>query len=256
MGETALNELLAMKQSGEIDAEEFSLAVQYLREASDGEPTGTATPDESAIWAFCGRLMRTAVGQRRLDQMKTPVRRLYTAGTLLAVAVVSAAVVIAAARVVTNWIFNSDVEIYPIGSALWTALILAACGWVVGYNRYIISVLAIPLFLGLLLVPMWKGDGDTEVAPANSKQTADLSGMRPLEWGETDHVDEMELCKRKIAEQVLAIYDWQWGRAWAVGERRIRKGRISFMDRAGNIREDTFTCTFDVAPTGNDYFIG
>jgi len=82
------------------------------------------------------------------------------------------------------------------------------------------------------------------------------SGTRPLEWGESDHAGEMELCKQKIAEQVLAVYDWKWGSAWAVGERRIRKGRISFMDRGGAIREDTFTCTFDVAPMGSDYFIG
>lgn len=256
MGTTALNELLAMKRSGEIDADEFALAVQYLRKGSDGEPTGTATQGGSAIWALSGRLLKLAVGQERVAQMTKPVRRLCTAGTLFAVVVGAAAIVIAAVSILTNWAFNAETEFYPVGSALWTALILGACGWVVRYNRYIISVLAAPLFFGLLLAPMWKVDGNTNIATPTSAQTVDRSSTRPLEWGEADHVGEMELCKRKIAEQVIAIYDWQWGRAWAVGERRIRTGRISFMDRAGNIREDTFTCTFDVAPIGNDFFIG
>lgn len=101
-----------------------------------------------------------------------------------------------------------------------------------------------------------------DVTDATSAEASDPhtlsqnSGTRSLEWGETDHAGEMEICKKKIAEQVIAIYDWKWGRAWAVGERRVRKGRISFMDRDGAIREDTFTCTFDVAPMGSDYFIG
>lgn len=256
MGTTALNELLAMKRSGEIDADEFALAVQYLHEAPDGEPTGTVPQSGSAIWALSGRLLKLTVGYERVAQMTKPVRRLCTAGTLFAVAVGTAMIVIAAVSIITNWAFNAETEFYPVGSALWTALILAACGWAVGYNRYIIGVLAVPLFLGLLLAPMWKGDGDSNIAASTSEQTVDRSSTRPLDWGETDHVGEMELCKQKIAEQVIAIYEWQWGRAWAVGERRIRTGRISFMDRSGNIREDTFTCTFDVAPGGNDYFIG
>ena len=256
MGMTTLNELLAMKRSGEIDADEFALAVQYLREGSDGEPAGTAPQNGSAIWTLSRRLLKLVVGHERVARMAKPIRRLCTAGTLFAVAVGTAMIVVTAVSIITNWSFNAETKLYPVGSVLWTALILAACGWVVEYNRYVIGVLAVPLFLGLLLAPMWKGDGDSNIAAATSEQTVDRSSTRPLEWGETDHVGEMELCKQKIAEQVIAIYDWQWGRAWAIGERRIRKGRISFMDRDGAIREDTFTCTFDVAPSGNEYFIG
>lgn len=71
-----------------------------------------------------------------------------------------------------------------------------------------------------------------------------------------DHPAEMDLCKKKIGEQVHQILEWKWGAFNQFGQRRVRRAKIAFIDKTGRLLSDSVTCTFDELPVGNDFFIG
>lgn len=80
-----------------------------------------------------------------------------------------------------NWLVMNDLpfdnwnKLNVLGAAGWTAILLACGGLLVGYNIRILKVICVPLFLFLLLSPLWNG------APAKSDgPQVELVYSRPI----------------------------------------------------------------------------
>jgi hypothetical protein len=97
-------------------------------------------------------------------------------------------------------------NLHPLGAAVWTVILLAAGGVFVGYNRLALGILSVPLFLVLLLSPLWKSPDDHG---SSSKVRSVTVYERPLraadyeaDWPFPGYSQGMLRCERKTVSGV------------------------------------------------------
>jgi hypothetical protein len=166
MSDIAFEKLTTMWRSGEINDDEFKLAAQYLREeqanagASSGRDRQAADRSPTASPSLAAQLARLLMPRAVLESLAPWQRHLVEVALFVALAGIGVwlvgQLVLAAliADIEGSWNLN------PLGAAGLTFLVLATGGMLVGYNRRILGVVSVPLFLLLLFAPLWKSPDD------------------------------------------------------------------------------------------------
>lgn len=154
-----LSVLSDLRRQGELTAEEYAAAKHYvlthgtLEEVDDERTSGTNLSVPRDGWADVRAFFH--------EQFVTSGKRVLIIAALTL-----------AGSLITGWAFRWLVEngrpieglskISFLGAAGWTVILLACCGLLVGYNMRILKMVSVPLFLFLLMSPLWND------APAKS----------------------------------------------------------------------------------------
>lgn len=147
-----LSILSDLRRQGELTAEEYAAAKQYVLTHGTLEVVDVEKTSRNG-WADLQAFFH--------EQVVTSWKRVLTI-----------AAVTLAGSLATGWTLRWLVEngqsveglgkINFLGAAGWTVILLVCCGLLVGYNMRILKVISVPLFLFLLLSPLWND------APAKS----------------------------------------------------------------------------------------
>lgn len=188
MTDTAFEKLTTMWRSGEINDDEFKLATRYLREeqakvrASSRKDRPAGDRNSTTSPSLTARLARLLLPRAILEGLAPWQRHLVEVALFMALAGVG--VWLVGQLVLTALIADiegADIEgswnLNPLGAAGLTILVLATGGMLVGYDRRILSVVSVPLFLLVLFAPLWKSLDDHG---SSSKVRSVTAYERPL----------------------------------------------------------------------------
>lgn len=187
MTDTAFEKLTAMWRSGEINDDEFKLATQYLREeqakagASSGQRRQAMDRSSTTSPRLATQLARLLMPPAILQGLAPWQRHLFEIGLFMAVAGVGTWLIGKLVLMALIADIEGSWNVNLLGAAGLTLLILATGGMLVGYDRRILGVVSVPLFLVLLFAPLWKS-GEPASPPARHSATASqLSALEKME---------------------------------------------------------------------------
>lgn len=158
MADTAFERLIAMWQSGDINDDEFKLATKYLKEEQAKARIGNGNGTAHSQPGISARLLAMAVGPARVQQWSPYKRRFVEVGLslVLGIAAITLAVQLYTWLIAAAW--ENDWDVSPIVAMVGTLVVVAVVGMFTGFNRRVVPIVAVPLFLLLLFSPMWGGD--------------------------------------------------------------------------------------------------
>ncbi len=212
MTATPFEKLTAMWQSGEINDDEFKLATQYLREEQAKLGAHSARVQHAndscpgSDQSLATQLARLLLPRATLDALAPWQRYLVEIGLFVAVAGVGVWLIGQLFVMLVTTDILKGKNLHPVGAALWTVILLATGGVFVGYNRLALGIISVPLFLVLLLSPLWKSPDDngssSKVYSVTAYERPISAGDYGAEWPFPNYSGGTLRCERKTVSGV------------------------------------------------------
>lgn len=163
MSDPRYHELVGLWRAGQIDDEKLKRGLVLLHSISseaDTDPTADfddhepAQRAEATHWTrWPARMLLPVTWLAGLSPLRRELIEIITFAVVMAMVCIGGALLAVVAIIAS---VDAGSPINPMGAAAWTTILLLVCGFVVGYNRYAMAVLAVPIFLVMLLSPLWK----------------------------------------------------------------------------------------------------